>query len=687
MEDEIQDQIPNNLNNINDNPQENNILKENILLNNENPPSNNEKNEDLNSSKKEQEEIPKVQTPCIFCQTNFNNSNNYIFSNCNHQICSLCLFRRIFVRNLIDIGNLSNENIEIKCQCEKGSLQKNIEELFEINNKKNLILTEHKTDEQNNLDNQNNLCENHSKNYTNIYCITCSKNICDICLSESHNNHHIISNSHLLKSLKKDLKQIPLKYKNKEDFEINLNDICNKIKKITQNNLDEIMTQIDIISTKLNEFKISIQEKYTYELTKTVKILKLYKLFFLDYYYEKKEAETTNNININILRYVNSIQYELKDVQININEKLLIKLNEIKSQIENLSLNENEEEENLFNQKFDFEKVVNKFQIENFHIKAHEKLINGLFQINDDKLISGGFDFSMKIWSTDENGMENTQTIKGRCGAVYSMVKLDNKKFFISAANNSNINLCEYDDEKNTINITQSLTSHTKSVITMEILDDGKLISGGADNTIIIWEKDFNGNYIQIQEIKENLPIMKIIKLKNNKLAFTTNDGIIRILFEKKTIINNEINKKFTVLCKLTKHNGRVISMCEMSNGFLLSGGADLGRRKDNDILVWKPNDFDGYFYSLTISGHKSDVNSIIQLMDGRIASSSKDRSIRIWKCVNQGKDVNFEIEEILEDYPHGLYCLIQLNDGRLCSSTSDNSLVLWRSGNVFSYY
>ena len=89
----------------------------------------------------------------------------------------------------------------------------------------------------------------------------------------------------------------------------------------------------------------------------------------------------------------------------------------------------------------------------------------------------------------------------------------------------------------------------------------------------------------------------------------------------------------------------------------------------------------------MTVSGHKSDVNNIIELIDGRIASTSKDRSVRIWKCLNDGNVINFEIEEILEDYPHGLYCIIQLNDGRLCTSTSDNSLVLWRSGNVFSYY
>ena len=129
MTEEIPDQINNNSNTINENPQEN-INKENPILNNENPPSNNEENEKINISNKKQKEDSKIQTSCIFCKIASNNS--YCFSNCNHKICPLCLFRRIFVRNLIDVGNLSKETIEIKCKCEKGTLHKNIEELFEI---------------------------------------------------------------------------------------------------------------------------------------------------------------------------------------------------------------------------------------------------------------------------------------------------------------------------------------------------------------------------------------------------------------------------------------------------------------------------------------------------------------------------------------------------------------------------
>ena len=131
--------------------------------------------------------------------------------------------------------------------------------------------------------------------------------------------------------------------------------------------------------------------------------------------------------------------------------------------------------------------------------------------------------------------------------------------------------------------------------------------------------------------------------------------------------------------------------MLELKNGYLLSGAGDSGKKKDNNILVWKPNDLDGFFYVQTLKGHLSDVNSLIELKDGRVASSSKDRTIRIWKSFikedkNNQKIIQFQIDEVLSEYKHGIYGIIQLNDGRLFSSTSESSIVVWKDRKFLSY-
>ena len=63
---------------------------------------------------------------CDYCHDI--NKYTYNFS-CNHNICCICLYRRIFSYNLKEIQN-ENEIITINCKCEKGKLGKNFDEIF-----------------------------------------------------------------------------------------------------------------------------------------------------------------------------------------------------------------------------------------------------------------------------------------------------------------------------------------------------------------------------------------------------------------------------------------------------------------------------------------------------------------------------------------------------------------------------
>ena len=113
----------------------------NLNKNNEQEPTN------INKINEQEPEVPKKEPcPCDFCNNSYEDLD--VFS-CNHKICSLCLFRRIFIQNIKEFNNSENQ-IEIKCKCKNGSLKKDIEELFEINNQKNNIYAE-KLKSQNNI--------------------------------------------------------------------------------------------------------------------------------------------------------------------------------------------------------------------------------------------------------------------------------------------------------------------------------------------------------------------------------------------------------------------------------------------------------------------------------------------------------------------------------------------------------
>ena len=129
--------------------------------------------------------------------------------------------------------------------------------------------------------------------------------------------------------------------------------------------------------------------------------------------------------------------------------------------------------------------------------------------------------------------------------------------------------------------------------------------------------------------------------------------------------------------------------MIQLKNGYLVSGGGEMSSKKDSTIIIWKPNDLDGFYYSQTLTGHKTDINGLIELKDGRIASSSKDRTIRIWKnSVKDDKDnIHYQIDEILNEHKHGIYCIAQISDGRILTSTSEGAIVVWKDHKFLTFW
>ena len=657
----------------------------------QNPENKNTINIETNEEKKEL-------LNCDYCKVSYIDLE--IFS-CNHKICSKCLFRKIFIHNITDIS--TKENIEIKCKCENGILNKTIDDIYEINNKKNIIYE--KLSQENTIKSDNDLCLIHKENKLINYCINCSEEICDLCQKgENHKEHKIFEKENLINILKKEIDELNMKFPNKESFEEKYKEICTKLKDDTQLKYKEMILKIEEIINALINFKNLYENNFKQELIKSVKILKLYKLFYLNYYYEKNSYKESRDINY--LRYIFSFPKEISSINIITNRGVFRELENIKTSINLLKLGDSS-----FKTQLNFTKIKKGYKIEQIIEKSHEKLLNGIFEINENKILTGSLDFSMKIWQEVNNKFENIKKIKGQCGAICSMAKLSNGNIVTTAANNNNINIWSKSDKDDNFTINQSLSSHTKPVLTIAELQSGKLLSGGWDNLIIIWDRDINGSYLEKQRIKDKTPITKIISLDINKFAFTC-ENRIRIMIQKKKDKENINNKKelndvfddldfdqniandeepFICCFKLSKHVGRVKCLLQMRNGYLISGGADMSKKKDNNIIIWKPNDLDGFFHLQTLEGHKSDINGLIELKDGRLVSSSKDRTIRIWKSFmkedkNKINMIQYQIDEILDEHKHGIYFLLQINDGRIISSTSESALVIWKDNKYLSF-
>ena len=558
---------------------------------------------------------------------------DYYKYSCNHKVCTLCLYRRIFCNYLKDFKN-DNEIITIKCQKDEGTLGKNFNEIETLLQKKLEIDIEREMSKKSKMfSNSTPFCKEHKSKYINQYCLNCSLSICQECVKthlENNKTHLIVPSSKLAIRYKRSIKELPLKIPNKDLFIKKFDVMTSKIEQSLQKDYNDTLRQINELANSLYLFKKNFEESYEKELTRCVKSLKLIKLFYLNYYYDKDLCK--DSIEVNLLRFVNNISLEFMDLNIVHDKSINSKLGEIKSILESMS---QANRQNIININYNFDEVPRSFKCEDIILKAHSEYIKSILETPDQKLITGSSDYSIKIWEEDDDTFHIKNTINQLCGKIQCLLLLNDGRILSSSSTDNNIKVWLY--KNGNFELRQSLTAHNKIVIVQYTINN------------------------------DNKPILKVIGLSFNRIAYHFNEEIINVFGEK--------NEEFKFITYLKRHTGKVISLCQIdlnNNYYLVSGGSD------HLIIIWKPKESISFEYCQTLNRHLSDILSIIQLKDGRLASASRDRTIRIWKYY-ESKSV-FEEDEVLSDYGHAMMLLIQLNDKRLCSVSSDHAIVIWRN-------
>lgn len=663
------------------------------------------------STEKAATEFEEQISKCDYCLKDYKDILDS-FSECNHKICPVCLLRRIFILNITDL-NGSSDKLTIKCsKCNKDecTLTKNLDELCDLSNKKSKILKENEGERNNNNSISSNICQIH-KNVIKHFCLDCCQHLCKKCYDDPnnpHNKHTAMGVDKVISSLNAEIKNIPLSFKSKDEFQTHWDQICKKMKAESQDTFNETMNKIEEVTKMISEFKQEYEKRYKEELTKIVKTLKVLKLFYFDYYSERDESQKDKDLDS--LRFVNSINNELAKLETKKDITYIQKINEAKLIIDNLKKNSKIN----FSIHLLFNKLKNNYGFESEIKGAHEKFINSVVELRDGKLLTTSMDYSMKIWEEKEYQFNLHNKIDKRCGCIISSLKIEGDKI-LTSNNSSNSIYIWNQNPKGEYSLESSLSMHSKPVVYMAKLENGNLITSGSDKLIIIWEKNEAGFYEGKETITEENIVKKIVALKNNKFGYTADDGVLKIMAKNQNKTNNEETSsneaqekkegetekeentndgnenqtEYKKICELKRHTGKINCMCQLKNDYLFTGGANVNKNKDHHIIVWKPDGDNGYIYSQTLTGHKVDISDIIQLKDERVASSSKDRTIIIWKATFENDDKNtvkYVQDEILTEYTHGMYGLLELKDSRICTITSNNSLIFWRKSGSLPY-
>ena len=126
-----------------------------------------------------------------------------------------------------------------------------------------------------------------------------------------------------------------------------------------------------------------------------------------------------------------------------------------------------------------------------------------------------------------------------------------------------------------------TLVGHTDGMSCMTLLDDGRVVSGSYDNTLIVWA--------------------------------TGDDGA------------------FAAAQTLTGHTDWVHCVTQLDDRRLVSGSWD------NTLIVWAAGDDGAFAAAQTLSGHTSYVYCVAPLDDGRIVSGSYDKTLIVWAAGDDG--------------------------------------------------
>ena len=608
-------------------------------------------------------------TICYICQKEVSVEYCKTFS-CDHLICIPCISKLIIRENFSSLLNKYNERDELRvnfnCFCGQGNIsldyqmmQRELNEAIYFNKSKEIK------------------CHKHFEIAKN-YCFNCSNEICDKCIEE-HNKeykknkklkkHNIIK----IEECEKNKNHIPkIKF---NEIELNIASTKNKIEEffvdeeqILNNEIDKIIKNLEDIKSN---YKNSLNQKIEFINKLLEFFLSAYKLYYKECECDINELSMKNlQLTENIFTTFNKIDFIPKALNFSkkLNEEIEKITKDSKSFLE-------------FEYKFDFNYRTYSSHHE---LTGHKNSINCLCTFQNKYIASGSSDNTINIYdcSSNDSKIKPIKKLSFHVDSINSIIAIDNGNYLLSSGRDDKLCLWDVKEilENNDINeITLIPTcfeqiqetkkiypkkyvfSESISVYCLCLLSNNKIAIAGRDETIKIVDKDLK----QINTIltNEKGPILSIAEFDKNLIISGGMDSFVKIydISKKKCVcLDKYIGHRGQVNCVIKLKNNKDLFCSAGKDGYIRILTYDTQKEKKCIELVGK------------LEGHEGEIFSLVELLDGRIASGSADWTIKIW-------DVNNKIcVQTLIGQNNSIFSLAQLNDGRLISGYADKSLILW---------
>ena len=413
---------------------------------------------------------------------------------------------------------------------------------------------------------------------------------------------------------------------------ITFNKIQNQIGAFNDYNINEIFEEINKLNN--NYFKIIKEDNNEYKLKIKFIILRRKKYLYINLFNNNNDIDKND-----LIKYI----LELKEIIKNKNEKIKLLQNKLNKQ-------NNKELNNKYNN-FDI-KLKEPIHI----LNNHTDQVLCLSILKDGRLVSGSDDNSIIIYNKET--YQPDLTIKENNNSITCITTLSSG--ILASCSFKTIKLFNIKDNK--YEILQTLNYHNDWVYKIIELKNKLLVSCSRDKSIIFYIKDNNNKYIQDYNIKANGECYTIIQTKDNEICYSEynnkdNDIYFYGLTQKKikSKINNidsngkifmgfiMISKELLLIpgknkisiinineYKIIKiidvpNSNSIIGVCTLNENILLTG--------DSNKLIkeWKIEGDNLILISQKENSHNNNINTLINIGDGYIASGSNDKLIKIW--------------------------------------------------------
>ena len=278
-------------------------------------------------------------------------------------------------------------------------------------------------------------------------------------------------------------------------------------------------------------------------------------------------------------------------------------------------------------------------------------------------------------------------TLKGHTGGIYGMIQLQDLRICSASADNT-LRVWSLSGE-----CEQVLRGHTAAVVAVYQMNDGLVCSAGQDKMIRVWNLRTGGNIMTFAG--HNDSVFNLLALPDGRLVSGSADLTLRVW--------NLSTQKCELIIK-TGHSQAIQFATLLWDGTICTASWDSTLRTINPqtgavIKVFKGHTSevlhvaqiaDGRIVSCSIdttvriwnvktavcekvlTGHTSNSRWSVQTMNGRLVTGSKDKSIRFWN-VDTGAT-----EKILTGHTDYIRSLLLLSDERILSGSDDNTIRMW---------